>query len=93
MLEWVAYPFSRTFPTQESHRGLLHCRRILYQLSPQRNPEGREKGSILARKQVRLGWLGKSGKFSGESSVAQKSAEETGAEDKPGGTDVCWSYF
>ena len=46
-LEWVAYPFSRVsfqpkntgvdlhgiFPTQESKRGLLHCRQILYQLS------------------------------------------------------------
>ena len=26
------------FPTQESNRGLLHCRRILYQLSYQGNP-------------------------------------------------------
>ena len=26
----------RIFPTQESNRGLLHCRRILYQLSYQR---------------------------------------------------------
>ena len=35
-LEWVAYAFSRgMFPTQESNQGLLHCRRILYQLSYQ----------------------------------------------------------
>ena len=27
------------FPTQESNRGLLHCRQILYQLSYQGNPE------------------------------------------------------
>ena len=26
-------PFQEIFPTQESNRGLLHCRRILYQLS------------------------------------------------------------
>ena len=28
----------QVFPTQESNRGLLHCRRILYQLSYQRSP-------------------------------------------------------
>ena len=34
ILEWVPYPFSREiFLTQESNRGLLHCRWILYQLS------------------------------------------------------------
>ena len=27
------------FPTQESNRGLLHCRRILYQLSYQESPQ------------------------------------------------------
>ena len=37
--EWVAYPFSSgIFLTQESKRGLLHCRRILYQLSYQGSP-------------------------------------------------------
>src|SRR5574341_126670 len=36
ILEWVAFPFSRgIFPTQGSNPGLLHCRRILYQLSYQ----------------------------------------------------------
>ena len=35
-LQWVAFPFSRgIFPTQGSNPGLLHCRRILYQLSYQ----------------------------------------------------------
>jgi len=29
----------RIFPTQESNRGLLHCRQILYQLSYQGSPE------------------------------------------------------
>ena len=29
-----------TFPTQESNRGVLHCRRILYQLSSQGSPVG-----------------------------------------------------
>ena len=34
ILEWVAYPlFQGIFLTQESNQGLLHCRRILYQLS------------------------------------------------------------
>ena len=30
------------FPTQELNRGLLHCRRILYQLSYQANQDSRE---------------------------------------------------
>ena len=39
ILEWVAIPFSRgIFPTQEFNPGLLHCRRILYQLSHQGSP-------------------------------------------------------
>ena len=40
ILEWVAIPFSRgIFLTQGSNPGLLHCRRILYQLSHQGSPE------------------------------------------------------
>ena len=36
---WAAFPFSRgIFPTQGLNPGLLHCRRILYQLSYQRSP-------------------------------------------------------
>ena len=36
ILEWVAIPFSRRiFPTQGWNPGLLHCRRILYQLRHQ----------------------------------------------------------
>ena len=36
ILEWVAFPFSKgIFLTQESNRGLLHGRRILYQSSYQ----------------------------------------------------------
>ena len=31
LLQWI-------FPTQESNQGLLHCRRILYQLSYQGSP-------------------------------------------------------
>ena len=38
----------RIFPTQESNRGLLHCRQILYQLSYQGNPI-RFKGFINKR--------------------------------------------
>ena len=35
-LEWVAYPFSSgSSHSQESNRGLPHCRQILYQLSYQ----------------------------------------------------------
>ena len=33
ILEWVAIPSSRVFPTQRSNPGLLHCRQILYHLS------------------------------------------------------------
>ena len=29
ILEWVSYLLQRIFPTQESNRGLLHCRQIL----------------------------------------------------------------
>ena len=32
------YLLQGIFPTQESNRGLLHCRRILYQLSYQGSP-------------------------------------------------------
>ena len=40
ILEWVAYPLLQgIFPTQGSNPGLLHCRRILYQLSYQGSPE------------------------------------------------------
>ena len=43
----------RIFPTQESNQVLLHCRRILYQLSYQRSPDALAEGmatpsSILA---------------------------------------------
>ena len=39
ILEWVAYPFSRESSQPRScNRGLLHCRRFLYQLSYQGNP-------------------------------------------------------
>ena len=41
ILVWVAIPFSRaSSQTQGSNPGLLHCRRILYQLSHQ--GEGQE---------------------------------------------------
>ena len=33
ILEWVACPFSRGSSLPRRPRGLLHCRRILYQLS------------------------------------------------------------
>ena len=38
-LDWVAYPFSRIFPTKELYSDLLHYRRILYQLGYQGNPQ------------------------------------------------------
>ena len=37
ILEWVAIPFSRGFPTHGLNPGLPHCRRTLYQLSHQGN--------------------------------------------------------
>ena len=39
ILEWIRQSLLQgMFPTQESNRGLLHCRRILYQLSYQGSP-------------------------------------------------------
>ena len=39
VLEWIAISFSRgIFPTQESNRGLPHCRQTLYRLSHQGSP-------------------------------------------------------
>ena len=38
ILEWAAFPFSKDLPNQGSNPGLLHCRRILYQLSHKGNP-------------------------------------------------------
>ena len=39
ILEWVVFSLlQQIFPTQESNRGLLHCRLILYQLSYQGSP-------------------------------------------------------
>ena len=46
ILEWVAFPFSKgIFLTQESNRGLLHGRRILYQSSYQ--------GSLMKNQRLR----------------------------------------
>ena len=39
--------FQQIFPTQESNRGLLHCRWILYQLSYLRSPLSFLRGHIL----------------------------------------------
>ena len=36
------------FPTQESNQGLLHCRRILYQVSYQGSPKRQPLGHHLA---------------------------------------------
>ena len=39
VLKWVVFPFSRViFPTQGLNPGLLHCRRIFYQLSHKESP-------------------------------------------------------
>jgi len=38
ILEWVAMPSSRVFPTQGSKAGLPHCRWILYHLSYKGSP-------------------------------------------------------
>ena len=47
ILEWGAFPFSRgIFPTQGSNPGLLHCRRLPYQLSHQ----GKRKNNQTAIK-------------------------------------------
>ena len=47
ILEWVAYPSSGIFPTQELNQGLLYCRQILYQLSYQRTPDASRCGSNI----------------------------------------------
>ena len=51
------------FPTQGSNPGLLHCRRILYQLSYKRSPRILEwvdylfsRGSSRPRNQTRVSW-------------------------------------
>ena len=41
----------RIFPTQGSSRGLLHCRRILYQLNHQESPN--ENKSLLSKFNIR----------------------------------------
>ena len=47
ILGWGAFPFSRgILPTQGSNPGLLHCRRLLYQLSHQ----GKRKNNQTAIK-------------------------------------------
>ena len=38
ILEWVYFPFSRDLLNQGSNPGLLHCRKILYQLSHKGSP-------------------------------------------------------
>ena len=38
IMQWVAFPFSRIFPTQGSNTGLPHCRQLLYQLSHKGSP-------------------------------------------------------
>ena len=49
ILEWVAYPFSRgSSRSWDLNQGLLHCRRILYQLSYQGSREGRNSLVLLA---------------------------------------------
>ena len=47
-------------PTQELNQSLLHCRRILYQLSSQGSPESNSAAQILASLLIscihKLGW-------------------------------------
>ena len=51
ILEWVAFSLLQwIFPTQESNWGLLHCRRILYQLSY----EGSPNYTSIFKKRVKL---------------------------------------
>ena len=38
IMQWIAFPFSRIFPTQGSNTGLPRCRQILYQLSHKGSP-------------------------------------------------------
>ena len=60
ILEWVAFPFSRgIIPTQGSNPGLLHCRRILYQLSHQGSPTCQESKLNLPPYTKRRWWMGR----------------------------------
>jgi len=44
ILEWVTIPFSRgSSQARESNSGLPHCRQILYQLTHQGSPSGKER--------------------------------------------------
>ena len=61
ILQWVAFPFSRIFPTQGSNTGLPHCRQILCQLSHKESPRILEwvaypfsSGSSLPRNWTRV---------------------------------------
>ena len=49
------------FPTQESNRGLLHCRQILYQLSHQGSPKISEAVKPPSSRKLRKSQLGFSG--------------------------------
>ena len=48
ILEWITYSLLQgIFPTQESNRGLLHCRWILYQLNYQGSPLMLNTGQLM----------------------------------------------
>ena len=47
------------FSTQESNQGLLHCRRILYQMSYQGNPQLKRKPEFFVRCEEKLNAYGK----------------------------------
>ena len=52
-MDFYSYLLQQIFLTQESNPGLLHCRRILYQLSYQRSPKlARGLQSILDASQT-----------------------------------------
>ena len=55
ILEWLAFPFSRGFPTQGSNPDLPHCRRILYRLSHEGSPPSSNHLTFIS--DLELWWM------------------------------------
>jgi len=51
ILEWAAFPFFRGSSQLGSNPGLLHCRRILYQLSHKGRPSHKGGSSSIMMKE------------------------------------------
>ena len=54
ILEWVAFAFSRIFPTQGSNPGLLRCRQTFLPAESQGKPKNAGVGSLFLLQQIFL---------------------------------------